>query len=93
MQLQWSSQFKRRFKQLTRKDPQLRSSIKQTLELLLSTPFHPTLKTHKLKGDLNGIWACSIDYSKRILFTFVLNENTGEEEILLLVLGSHDDVY
>ncbi len=32
-------------------------------------------------------------YSNRILFKFVINEETQEEEILLLTLGSHDKVY
>jgi mRNA-degrading endonuclease YafQ of YafQ-DinJ toxin-antitoxin module len=55
--------------------------------------FDTSLRTHKLKGDLEGIWSCSIDYDNRILFEFTSNPESGEEEILLLTLGSHDDVY
>jgi mRNA-degrading endonuclease YafQ of YafQ-DinJ toxin-antitoxin module len=25
-------------------------------------PFHPSLKTHKLSGTLQGIWSFSLDY-------------------------------
>ncbi|NHC33236.1 type II toxin-antitoxin system mRNA interferase toxin, RelE/StbE family [Scytonema millei VB511283] len=66
--------------------------IERVLQQLAEDPFHPSLRTHKLKGDLAGRWACSIDYSNRILFEFVKSSELGEE-ILLLTLGSHDEVY
>lgn len=34
-----------------------------------------------------------VDYDNRILFEFVQNPESGEEEILLLTMGTHDDVY
>jgi len=48
------------------------------------------LHTHKLKGELSGVWACTVDYDNRILFELV--KNSEEEEIFLLTLGSHDEV-
>jgi addiction module RelE/StbE family toxin len=89
----WSSAFTRALKRLVRQNPQLRSLVEQTLQQLAEEPFAPTLRTHKLKGDLSDRWSCSIDYSNRIVFKFVHNFDTDEEEILLLTLGSHDDVY
>lgn len=91
--LVWSSVFIRAFKRLVRQNPQLRSTIEQTLEQLAEDPFNPSLRSHKLKGDLADRWSCSIDYINRILFKFVTNPDSNEEEILLLTLGSHDDVY
>ena len=91
--LAWSPQFLRAFKRLVRQNPQIRSSIELTLNQLATDSFHPTLRTHKLKGELAGIWSCSIDYSYRILFKFVTNPDSNAEEIYLLTLGSHDDVY
>jgi mRNA-degrading endonuclease YafQ of YafQ-DinJ toxin-antitoxin module len=46
-----------------------------------------------LKGELSGVWACTVDYDNRILFEFVKNPDAGNEEILLLTLGTHDEVY
>ncbi|MCV3212347.1 type II toxin-antitoxin system mRNA interferase toxin, RelE/StbE family [Plectonema radiosum NIES-515] len=89
----WSSTFVRAFKRLVKKNPELRPQIEQVLQQIAEDPFLPNLRTHKLKGDLSGRWSCSIDYSNRILFNFVTNSDSGEEEILLLTLGSHDDVY
>jgi mRNA-degrading endonuclease YafQ of YafQ-DinJ toxin-antitoxin module len=51
------------------------------------------LHSHKLKGELAGAWACTVDYDKRILFEFSQKPESGEEEILLLTMGTHDEVY
>ncbi len=63
------------------------------MDLLQKDPFQLKLKTHKLKGILEGTWACSIDYDLRIIFNFVKNKETNETEILLIDIGSHDEVY
>ena len=33
--------------------------------------FDPRLKTHKLKGELQGYWSYSINYQYRVLFRFL----------------------
>lgn len=91
--LVWSAGFVRKFKRLINKNPQMRSPVENVLHLLSEDPFNSSLHTHKLKGDLDGVWSCSIDYDHRILFEFVTNSDSGEEDILLLTLGSHDEVY
>ncbi|MCU0566457.1 MAG: type II toxin-antitoxin system mRNA interferase toxin, RelE/StbE family [Oculatellaceae cyanobacterium Prado106] len=93
MQLVWSPGFSRKLKRILRQNPQVKSQIEQTLERLAFDPFDPRLGTHKLKGDLVDRWSCSVSYSDRIIFQFVENPETTEAEILLLTLGSHDDVY
>ena len=91
--LVWSPSFTRILKSATRRQPQLRSRIRRALEQLSQDPFQPTLHTHKLKGELAGAWACTVDYDNRLLFEFVQNPESHEEEILLLTLGTHDEVY
>jgi mRNA-degrading endonuclease YafQ of YafQ-DinJ toxin-antitoxin module len=49
------------------------------------------LKAHKLKGSLEGSWACSAGYDLRIVFRFVPWE--GKEAILLETIGTHEEVY
>jgi addiction module RelE/StbE family toxin len=78
---------------MVRQNPQLRLPVEKTVQQLAEDPFHPSLRTHKLDGNLAGIWACSIDYSYRILFEFISTETDEDEAILLINLGSHDDVY
>ena len=93
MNLISSSTFKRALKVTVKKHPQLKLKIAERLRLLQSEPFHPILRTHKLKGDLAGAWSCTVDYDCRIVFNFVSNENTREEEILLINIGTHNEVY
>ncbi|HAO11662.1 MAG TPA: type II toxin-antitoxin system mRNA interferase toxin, RelE/StbE family [Planktothrix sp. UBA8407] len=88
----WTPKSLRSYKRLIRQNPQLRVAIEETLRKLATDPFHPTLKTHKLSGEFDGIWSSSIDYHYRILFDFIV-VNDSENTILLLNIGNHDDVY
>ena len=91
--LTWSRAFVRAFKRVTKRQRQLQGKTESVLQLLAEDAFHPTLHTHKLKGNLAGIWAATVDYDYRILFEFVNNPDSGEEEISLLTMGTHDEVY
>jgi mRNA interferase YafQ len=91
--LVWSVSFVRAFKRIARKNPQLTDKAKTIFDQLSKDPFHPSLRTHKLKGKLEGSWACSVDYDTRMVFDFVQNPISHDEEILLLTIGSHDEVY
>lgn len=86
-----SSSFVGAVKKLLRKYPQSARDIQSALELLTTDAFHPRLKTHKLKGDLEGSWACSAGYDLRIIFRFVRYQEA--EAILLESIGTHDEVY
>jgi addiction module RelE/StbE family toxin len=91
--LVWSAGFIRAMQRATRRQPSLRSRTADTLRQLAVDPFHPGLHSHKLKGELAGVWACTVDYDTRILFEFVHNVQSGEDEIHLLTIGTHDEVY
>ena len=75
------------------RQPELQERIEERLVMLTTDPFDPLLQTHKLKGKLSGAWACSVDYDCRIVFNFVQNIESGEEEILLIDIGTYDEVY
>jgi mRNA-degrading endonuclease YafQ of YafQ-DinJ toxin-antitoxin module len=92
MVLNWSSSFKKSFKKTIQNDPTLKNRILITMKLLQEDSFIPKLKTHKLKGILEGNWASSVDYDLRIVFDFVKNQVTGETEILLINIGTHEEV-
>jgi addiction module RelE/StbE family toxin len=93
MNLVWSAKFTRAVKRVAGRDKKLLSEIGQTLTQLATDPKHASLRTHKLKGELAGTWSCSVSYDLRILFDFVENPETGEVEIFLLAVGTHDEVY
>lgn len=54
-----SNTFVRAVKHLLKKHPHLVNDLQTTLTLLSEDAFQPKLKTHKLKGSLEGSWACS----------------------------------
>ena len=56
-------------------------------------PFHPTLKTHELSGRLKGLWACWVEYDCRIIFAFEPDPDAQGDMIVLIDLGTHDEVY
>lgn len=83
----------RAFKRLLKKQPDRREEIENILRLLLDNPFDPKLETHKLKGKLSGAWACSVGYDLRIIFDFVKEKDKKEDDIFLIEIGTHDEVY
>ena len=51
------------------------------------------LASHKLSGQLRGLWACSVGFDCRIVYELVRDPGDGDETVLLIDIGSHDDVY
>jgi toxin HigB-1 len=92
MKIAWTAKSLHSVKRLTRKNPQVRPLIEKALRQIADDPFYPSLRTHKLTGNLADIWACSIDYQYRILFEFV-KDDEQKTAILILNIGSHDEVY
>ena len=93
MKIVWSSGFKRSFKKIVRKNPQLKDRITEVLILLADDPFTPSLKSHRLGGKLAGLWSCSVAYDCRVIFSLSEDEEILEIFILLVNIGSHDEVY
>jgi mRNA interferase YafQ len=93
MILTTDKKFKRSFKRLIKKNPQLQDKILEVLELLGDDPFTPSLKSHKLTGQLQDLWSCLVTYDCRIIFAFKKDSLTGDDLIVLVDIGSHDEVY
>lgn len=85
--------FKRSFRKFIKRDHSLQKHIEDVLSLLQEDIFYSSLGTHKLSGVLSGYWACSCGYDCRIVFAFEKDPVTGEEVIVLLDIGTHDEVY
>lgn len=54
------------------------------MEAFSKNPFSPRLRTHKLTGQLEGL----CDYDCRVIFQFI-----DKDEVLLIDIGGHDEVY
>jgi mRNA interferase YafQ len=86
-----SPAFGRDLRKWLKSRPDTAASIEATLEQLSADAAHPSLRTHKLRGPLAGCWACSAGYDLRVVFEFT--EYEGAAAILLLALGTDDEVY
>ena len=84
-----SDKFMKKIVKLIRKNPSLKPKIVKTLKLIEEDPFYPSLRLHQLKGKLNGKYSISIDMNYRIILELIIKDN----EIILLDIGSHDEVY
>ena len=60
-----------------------RTAISQE-KLFRKNMYAPSLKTHKLKGDLVGYYAFSVNYHYRILFVIEPNN-----EVVFINIGTH----
>lgn len=89
----WEEGFRRALKRYIKKQPMLQAKVVTALQSLAENPFDISLKTHKLKGDLTGLWACTVEYDCRIIFRFQEIEGEPEAAIMAIDIGSHDDVY
>jgi mRNA-degrading endonuclease YafQ of YafQ-DinJ toxin-antitoxin module len=81
--------FDRCARKFLRRHPDLKPALRETLGQLRQDPFHPTLRLHALSGELSGIHAASLTHSYRLTLTLQITER----EIVLLDIGSHDEVY
>lgn len=80
--IHYTSRFIRDFKRLTSDKQQLANKKEKQFR---QNPFSASLKTHKLMGRLESLWAFSINYKDRVIFKFI-NQN----EVLFYRIGSHD---
>jgi addiction module RelE/StbE family toxin len=88
IEIVWDEPFLRILKKWRRKNPQMAARFDERLSLFAQNPFEPSLRTHRLSGDLKELWAMSISYQYRLVFKFL-----PENKALLIDLGTHDEVY
>lgn len=88
-----SARFQRAFRHAVGKNPALPIAIEQALLRMAEDINDPRLKTHHLSGQLAGLHACSAGYDCRIVFAKQKHPKTGKEVLLLINIGTHDEVY
>jgi mRNA-degrading endonuclease YafQ of YafQ-DinJ toxin-antitoxin module len=87
--LVWTATFERTARKFLRRHPELVGLFEDVLLQLESDPHVPRLRLHRLKGEHHDKHAVSLTYSYRIVLILQLTA----EQIVLLDVGSHDEVY
>jgi len=88
-----SKSFEKSYRKFIRNNIALKSGIQEALRELEKDVFAAHLRTHKLSGNLYGLYACSCGYDCRIIFSVEKIKNSKTEIILLIDIGTHDEVY
>ncbi len=85
----YTSPFRKRSNRFKRKHPEIIKQYEKTLQILEINPFHPSLRLHRLKGELKDIHSVPINLQYRITLHFVIKDNL----IIPVDVVSHDQVY
>lgn len=72
-----------------KKHPELFEKYSKTIVLLEANPYHPSLRLHKLKGNLKDYHSVSIDMNYRVVIEFIIKDYM----IIPISIGSHEEVY
>ena len=84
-----TAHFLRRARKFLQRHPDLQERFAHIVNDLKQDPFAPHLAYHHLGGKLKGVQAISITDSYRITLTVAISD----KEIILLDVGSHEEVY
>jgi mRNA-degrading endonuclease YafQ of YafQ-DinJ toxin-antitoxin module len=88
-ELIFSASYEKIERHFLRRHPDLLDRYHKTLALLEQDPTHPSLRLHALEGRLAGLHAVAITLQYRITLELELRE----QEIILVNVGSHGEVY
>jgi mRNA interferase YafQ len=88
-----TAKFTRAFRKYVQRDQRIKIQVQRALDLMEKDVFTPQLNTHQLKGEFVGFYACSCGYDCRIIFTIEKGQDPAEEIIILVNIGTHNEVY
>ena len=88
--LEFSDRFDKKYIKLIKKNSDLEKRIDKTLFQLENNPKHPGLRTHQINDpDYGKVWSSWVHGDLRIFWKY-----EGEVIVILLLdIGSHDEVY
>lgn len=85
----FTESYERRATKFLKKHPELKEQYSKTLKILAINPSHPSLRLHKLKGNLKGLQSVSINISYRVVLDFIIKKDL----VIPIDVGTHDEVY
>jgi len=88
MKIGFSPEVKKELEKLKKKDSDFNRKIQKQLQLFTTNSTHPSLRLHKLSGNLKGFQSISITKSFRMVY---LVKQDGMA--YFVDFGTHDEVY
>ena len=84
-----TDEYLKKLKKFLKKHPDMIERYIKTIEIMENNPHHPSLRLHKLKGQLHNFHSISINLEYRVIIDFIIRDN----EIIPIDIGTHDEVY
>jgi len=88
-QIIYTHSYNKKAAKFLKKHPDIKNQYQKTLKLLEINPQHPSLRLHKLKGNLHSFYSVSINFTYRITLDFIIDN----KKIIPLDVGDHDLAY
>ena len=85
----FTKKYEKTSKKFFKKHSNLVNKYIKTIRLLKSNPHHPSLRLHKLQGNLKEFYSISLDMEYRIILDFIIIDR----KIYLIDIGKHDEIY
>ncbi len=82
IRIEYGTHFKKAFTKLS---PEIQQRAYEKEVIFRENMFHPSLRTHKLKGELSECWSFSVTYKYRVLFTWIDSARVG-----FIDIGTHN---
>ena len=70
IKIAYSPAFARAYKKQIKNQSELQELFNERVDLFIQDPYHPQLRTHKLKGILKDFYSFNLDYDLRVIFYF-----------------------
>ncbi len=87
--IKFADGYEKRVIKFFKKHKDIYPQYKKTIEVLQTNPKHPSLRLHKLQGKLSKYSSVSVNMRYRVIIDFIVVDGV----IILIDVGSHDDVY
>ncbi len=88
MNIYYGKDFTRDLKKLKKAHPKKCNQVLKKIELFSQNPEYPSLRLHKLKGDLKEYFSITVGANLRIIFSWV-----DEDTVTFFRMGTHNEVY
>lgn len=88
-EIRLSESYKKRLRKFIQTHKDMAVRYEKTIRILQENSHHPSLHLHRFKGAMSEYYSISINIEYRIIMNFMI---VGEV-IILLDIGTHDEVY
>lgn len=87
MRIRISEELAKELARVKKRDQKLVKQVEKQLEIFSTNPKYPSLRLHKLKGELKNLWSVSITKNIRLIYLL------EDDEAYFVDIGTHDQVY